>query len=191
MTAQIKEKLYTLEEYFELERHSEIRHEFVNGKLIPMPGDSRRNNKISINCVVALKLALKGSKCEIYDQSVRLITEPKRKYRYPDVMVTCAEEPDTHAVQLPFLIIEVLSPGTEGTDRNEKLKEYLNIQALQYYLLISQDMPSIEVYSRNGTQWQYHFYSHLEEIMTFSDLNIQIALKDIYEGITFESVTDQ
>ena len=31
-----KSQTYTIEEYFELEKHAEIRHEFVNGKLIPL-----------------------------------------------------------------------------------------------------------------------------------------------------------
>ena len=36
-----QEKRYTVAEYFELEKHSTIRHEYYYGKLIAMPGESK------------------------------------------------------------------------------------------------------------------------------------------------------
>ena len=38
----IANKKYSVEEYFELEKTSEIRHEFINGDIIAMPGDSKK-----------------------------------------------------------------------------------------------------------------------------------------------------
>ncbi len=43
----IEEKIYTVEEYLELEKTSEIRHEFVYGKRIPMSGESKNANEIA------------------------------------------------------------------------------------------------------------------------------------------------
>jgi hypothetical protein len=39
-----QEKLFTVEEYFELEKHSEIRHEYHYGSLSVMLGDSKIAN---------------------------------------------------------------------------------------------------------------------------------------------------
>ena len=45
----VAEKLYTVEAYFELEKHSEVRHEYYYGKLIEMPGESKIANNIANN----------------------------------------------------------------------------------------------------------------------------------------------
>ena len=49
MATSLAEKTYTVEEYLELEKNSETRHEFYYGKLIEMPGESRIANQISKN----------------------------------------------------------------------------------------------------------------------------------------------
>ena len=38
----------TVEEYIQLELQSDIRHEFINGQLIDMPGEKDINNQIAI-----------------------------------------------------------------------------------------------------------------------------------------------
>ena len=47
----------TVQEYFELERHSEIRYEYVEGELIAMPGVSLPHNQISLNVSIAFDRA--------------------------------------------------------------------------------------------------------------------------------------
>jgi Uma2 family endonuclease len=39
-------KLLTLEEYLELERTSDSRHEFVDGEMVAMASEKRRHNRI-------------------------------------------------------------------------------------------------------------------------------------------------
>ena len=48
----VAEKKYTVEEYFELERHSTLRHEFVNGKLYKMP--EKAESPIELQGIVIL-----------------------------------------------------------------------------------------------------------------------------------------
>ena len=62
-----KEKLYTVEEYFELDENSDIRHEYHYGKIIPMPGESKIANLIASNCNRNLWLALKGKGYRIFN----------------------------------------------------------------------------------------------------------------------------
>ena len=51
----VADKKYSVEEYFELEKTSEIRHEFINGELIAMPGESKKANKIARKIVRLLE----------------------------------------------------------------------------------------------------------------------------------------
>jgi Uma2 family endonuclease len=178
------EKIYTVEDYFELEKNAQERHEFVNGELIFMPGESKIANKISINCGVALRQTLKDKGFKIYMKAVRLIVELNKIYRYPDLVVAPASDmADTHAITQPTLIIEVLSESTQNTDLYKKLQEYTRLPTLQYYLLISQTEYLVQVYQKSGQNWLYNYYAQLKETIELAFFPAQIALSEIYENI--------
>ena len=64
---------------------------------------------------------------------------------YPDVLVACGPAPDDPYVESePCLVVEVASPGTETTDRREKLAAYKKIPSLGAYLIVAQDRQRIE-----------------------------------------------
>ncbi|MCU0443381.1 MAG: Uma2 family endonuclease [Microscillaceae bacterium] len=178
------EKIYTVEEYFELEKTAQERHEFVNGELIFMPGESKIANEININCTVALRQALKGKGFNIYVQDVRLIVKLNKIYRYPDLVVApVSDTADTHAVTQPTLIIEVLSESTQNTDQNKKLQEYTALPSNQYYILISQTEYLVQVYRREGQNWLFNYYTQLTETIDLAFFPAKLSLSDIYENI--------
>lgn len=120
----------SVERYLELERESLIRHEYVGGQLYAMTGTTKRHNLIVGNILVALREAAKGTSCRVYSENVKVRT-PEDVVYYPDVMVAC--EPDTddlYVEQEPCLLVEVISPTTESTDRREKLIAYRTIPRL-------------------------------------------------------------
>ncbi len=174
-------------EYFDLQKRSEIRHEYVDGILFPMSGESRLNNSIVMNCYRALRAQLDRNDCEIYTNAVRLIVREDRIYRYPDLIVTCAEETDNYAVAHPSLIIEVLSPLTERTDRGHKLREYTSLPLLNYYLLVAMDEALVECYSRESDSgWRYSFYTGLDEVVKLEKVKgTALRLADVYADVNF------
>jgi len=46
-------------------------------------------------------------------------------------------------------IVEVMSPSTEKHDREAKYAHYRRIPSLRAYVLVSQDEPLVEVFTRN------------------------------------------
>jgi Uma2 family endonuclease len=180
----VAEKIYTVEEYFELERNSEVKHEFVEGQLIEMPGEKRIANRVA-GSIYALLLQLLNHKVfEIYIQDVKLSTVKNKRYRYPDVMVVpVVDDEDDDMVHQAVLIAEILSPSTEKTDRNEKLKEYSKIPSLQYYLLVSQEETVIELYKRNGNVFEYSFFTEKSDIIDLVFFDVKLTLEDIYKNI--------
>jgi Uma2 family endonuclease len=180
----VAEKIYTVEEYFELERNSEVKHEFVEGQLIEMPGEKRIANRVA-GSIYALLLQLLNHKVfEIYIQDVKLSTVKNKRYRYPDVMVVpVVDDEDDDMVHQAIFIAEILSPSTEKTDRNEKLKEYSKIPSLQYYLLVSQEEAIIELYRRNGDIFEYTFFTEKTDAINFPFFDIKFTLDDIYKKI--------
>jgi Uma2 family endonuclease len=180
----VAEKIYTVEEYFELERNSEVKHEFVEGQLIEMPGEKRIANRVA-GSIYALLLQLLNHKVfEVYIQDVKLSTVKNKRYRYPDVMVVpVVDDEDDDMVHQAVLIAEVLSPSTEKTDRNDKLKEYSKIPSVQYYLLVSQEETVIELYKRNGNIFEYSFFTERIDIIDLPFFDIKLTLEDIYKNI--------
>ena len=109
-------------EYLTLEARSPVRHEYVAGEIFAMTGASVRHNIIAGNLYTALRTHLRGTPCRALMEGVTLHLKEERSYFYPDVMVACESrllELDTQMqiVDSPTLIIEVLSPSTEGIDR--------------------------------------------------------------------------
>lgn len=180
----VAEKIYTVEEYFELERNSEVKHEFVEGQLIEMPGEKKVANKLSLRLSIVLLGLLNDNVYDVFIQDVRLSTVRGKRYRYPDVMVVpVIDDEDEYTVLQAVFIAEVLSPSTEKTDRNDKLKEYSKIPSLQYYLLVSQEETVIELYKLNGNIFEYSFYTEKTDVIDFPFFDIKLTLDDVYKNI--------
>jgi Uma2 family endonuclease len=192
--AKIEEKLYTVEEYFELEKHSDIRHEFYYGKLIPMPGESVKANLIAGNIDFQVKLSLKSKGYVVIRHDVRTIVRERKIYRYPDIaIIKLGDISDTHAIRLPEMLVEVTSKNSTSTDHNEKLKEYTALGSVKYYMIVSQDEKLVEVYTRNnGRSWHYDIYTEDDIEIHLSLLDLTLKMSDIYESVVFaETKSDE
>ncbi len=191
--------LYTVAEYLALEREAEERHEYLDGLIYAMAGESGEHGDISQNISAELHTQLKGKKCRARskDTKVRSGPLPKQKYAtkglysYPDVLVIC-DEPEyldeyRDVVTNPKVIVEVLSSTTEKFDRGEKFDRYDNWNpTLSDYLLVSQEQPRIEHYIRqtDGT-WTRVVYRGLKSKVVLKSIGCTLKLADIYDRIKF------
>ena len=182
------EKKYTVEEYFELERLSDVRHEFVNGKLYEMPGESKIANKISGNIYIELRSIFDETDLDVFDHDVKMVVRDGKIYRYPDIVVAAdgASDNDLFLLYQPVLAIEVFSKDSEHRDNVVKLREYTAIPSMQYYLTVSQDEVFVQFFYRNGGgKWQSTFYEELSEIIELPLFNAKLSLEKIYYKIAF------
>ncbi len=62
--------LYSPEEYLELERGSEVRHEYIDGEIYEMAGANKPHNRISVNVVRLLDNQLLERDCNIYGSDI-------------------------------------------------------------------------------------------------------------------------
>ncbi|BBC23812.1 Uma2 family endonuclease [Pseudanabaena sp. ABRG5-3] len=180
--------LMTYEEYLAWESTQEMRHEFCDGEVIAMAGGSRNHNRVSGNFFKLLDEKFADRSCEVYIADVKVQVQPRRKYFYPDVVVTCDERDrqDPQVVSFPCLIIEVISPSTEGFDRGFKFSQYRGFETLQEYVLVQVEQPIVEVFQRNDQgQWVFFEYGIGDQIFLKS-ANVEIAVSDIYRQIQFE-----
>jgi Uma2 family endonuclease len=190
MTALPKRK-YTLEEYLELDKHSEERYEYFDGELVSMSGGSIEHSTIATNIAGTLREKLKGGPCRVLSSDVRLKVPKAFPYRYPDVAVVCGqllvEQLQGQALLVnPLLIVEVLSPSTEAYDRGRKFSAYQSIESFQEYLLVAQDRPYVTRYVRQTDgQWLRSDVEGLDQTVKLESLDIRLPLREIYLLVDF------
>ena len=190
MAADPKHK-WTVEEYLAFERASEERHEYVDGEIIDMVGASERHNWIATNMSGNLYPQVVAHGCRIYSNDMQVRGKSARHYLYPDIVVVCGERQIEHGQQdtllNPTLVIEILSPSTERRDRGQKFLAYKAIPSLQTYVLVSQDAPRVEQYTRReGDIWEYKETSGLDAEVEFVSIQCKLQLAHVYQGVSFE-----
>ncbi len=191
MSTLASKPLLTPEEYLVIEDAAEFKSEFYDGEMFAMSGGGYDHSIIATNLTAQLHARLRGGPCRPLNNDLRVQVPATEFYTYPDVSVLCgaprfAAQSRT-TIANPTLIVEVLSPSTERYDRTAKFWHYQKLATLQDYVLVTQDAPQVERFSRQGEQWVYAAYKGLESGLPLPALSIEIPLKEIYEGVAFLS----
>lgn len=194
--------LVTEEEYLTMERAAEERHEYIDGYVYAMAGESIEHGDICANLGWIIGSQLRGTPCRNRIANTKVRSGPKpdfsRKlkglYSYPDLFVICGEMRfhDKHkdVIVNPTAIFEVLSESTANYDRGEKFLRYQNWSpTLLDYVLISQTGPTIEHFSRQPDgSWTYRVYQGLEANFSIKSIKCNLKLSEVYERVKFPSV---
>ena len=185
MVALSESSFITPEEYLELEDQSQIRHEYINGKMYAVSGSTDIHNLINLNMYMPLRNHLRGTDFWVYCIEVKLRIEEQNCFYYPDVMVTGDRRDRETPVykRFPKLIIEVLSPSTEGFDRGDKFSDYQTLETLQEYVLVNTKQQRVEIFRRTGDrQWSFESYSPDSETFPLQSLDLNISFPKVYEN---------
>lgn len=188
MTTTVEPPL-TPEEYLVRERRAEYKSEYYEGEIVAMTGASRRHNLVSGNAFFALKAQTRGRGCEVYSADMRVrIPAARGVYVYPDVAVACGEphfeDAEVDTLTNPTVIVEVLSPSTERYDRGKKWARYRRIPSLQQYVLLSQDRPHAEWYTRQpGGLWLFAEATEADAEVPLESVGGVLRLADLYDGV--------
>lgn len=141
---------YTEAEYLAIEERSEVRHEFVGGRLYQMSGGTERHELAVAALARRLHPGARGAGCRTFAN--RQLRVPSGDHYYPDVMVACGKASNLLYEERPALIVEVLSPSTAGEDRKGKLRAYATCESLDRHVLVDPVFRRFEVYRRD--QWE-------------------------------------
>ncbi|MEL7244520.1 MAG: Uma2 family endonuclease [Cyanobacteria bacterium J06573_2] len=176
----------TVEEYFNLEQTSEIRHEYVDGEVFAMAGASEEHNFITGNIYNLLRSHLRGTPCRTFasDMKVKVKVQKADIFYYPDVLVTCdPNDNERYFKTSPKLIVEVLSNSTKTIDKREKRLNYQNIESLEKYVLIYQDEIKVEIYRKDSQgNWLIQTLAK-EDKLHLNSIDLTLTMADIYEDV--------
>ena len=193
----VNDEPISVEEYLERERAApRERHEYIDGWVIRVSGASIEHNFIVSNINALLHTALRSTECRGTTNDLRVALPSVDKYAYPDIVVYCGE-PELDEEQLdmlynPTLLVETLSPTTEGYDRGEKFSRYRQIDSLQEYLLVAQDTPHVEHYVRQDDgSWRLTDIDGLDATITLPSVEAELPLSEVYLDVFEENESSE
>ncbi len=187
MSSAVEKRRYTPEEYLALERKAQFKSEYFGGEIFAMSGASREHNRIALNLASALNARLANGPCEAFVADMRVKVSPSGLYTYPDIVAVCGEarfeDAEVDTLLNPTLIVEILSPSTEGYDRGKKFHHYRRIESLREYVLVSQDRVQVERFSRQEDGWMLTVYGRRDEVIGLASVGAEVPLRVIYERL--------
>ena len=183
----------SLDDYLDLERQAEVRHEYFDGLVYAMAGESLEHSMLCFNLATILGSQLRGTPYRGLSPNMKVLSgdyapgQTRGLFSYPDVTVVCGE-PKFHderrdVLLNPTLIIEVLSPGTESFDRGEKFQRYRqHLGSLKDFVLVSSAYPLIELFQRqpNGF-WLYSAVAEMDASMVLPSIGCEVPLVQLYD----------
>jgi Uma2 family endonuclease len=162
----------------------EGRYELADGRVIVITGGSFGHALVVRGLAKALDNRLAGTEWVVLTSDLAVSVGTKT-VRYPDVVV----EPrlgkklrDLNATA-PILIAEVLSPSSVTNDLGDKATEYLNLNSISAYLVLSQDEPKAWVWVRNQSIFPVgpEVIAGNDGVIALPPLAIELPLSDIYK----------
>lgn len=182
----------TPEAYLELERKATTKNEYMNGETLAMAGASFAHNFITFDTAIHLNNQLMDTECQIASTGdLRVKVVQTASYFYPDIVVVCgeprAEDNVFDTLLNPTLIVEVLSTSTEMYDKNEKFTHYRQIDALQEYILISQDRVQVLRYRRHEPEWIPTEFRALADVVPLLSIQCELPLQHVYRRVKFDN----
>lgn len=174
----------TVEEYLEAEKDGTVRHEYIDGEIYAMSGESKRHNLVTNNLNASLRQRLRGGPCQVFIVDVKVYIRSVNVFYYPDIVVACDPADDhEYYVTRPVLVVEVESPSTSAIDRREKLMTYRKLDSLREYLLLAQDAISATVFRREQDgSWSSEELAAGQELHLES-VDLTINLSALYDGV--------
>ena len=197
MSAVVKQfKKMTLTDYYRIVgREDEIKYEFFQGVIYAMTGGTPEHSLLGGTIVGILyqQLGVKGP-CRVYNSDLHVghgqhnRADRDKPFRaYPDASIVCGErlmigEGRETACSNPRIIFEVTSPGTEDYDRELKLDEYIRMDSLMTYVLISHEERCITIHERDD-DWMLKEY--FEGTIQIPHVEVSLNMDELYFGIKF------
>lgn len=191
---------FSPEEYLEMERAAEERHEFLDGEIYAMAGESVNHSTISLNISGEFYNQLKGRNCRAFSPNMKIRSghyfkqkkNAKGLFSYADLTIVCGEpeffDENKDVLLNPKVIFEVLSPSTEAFDRGEKFSRYRAWnETLTDYVLIWQNAPLVEHFARQeNNRWLLTIVEGLKSVLHLESIDCSLHLSDVYDRVDFE-----
>jgi Uma2 family endonuclease len=178
----------TYADYLAAEQNSEHRHEFLDGVIVAMAGGSDEHNAIAAHFMGLFMMRVRAG-CHAYSSDQRFWIAATARGRYGDGSIICGKPThpvhDSQATTNPLVVVEMLSPSSQGDDDGAKRRDFQSLASLQAYVLAAQDARCVTVYRRaDHGEWQAEPVTYRDgERFELPGLTRAIEVHEIYDGL--------
>jgi Uma2 family endonuclease len=178
----------TYADYLVAQQHSESRLELIDGVIVAMAGGSDEHNAIAAHFTGLFMMRVRGG-CHSYNSDQRFWIAATARGRYSDGSIICGKPAhpahDSQATANPLVVVEVLSPSSEGDDDGDKRRDFQSLASLQAYVLAAQDARCVTVHRRTERgEWRNEPDVYRDgESFELPGLTRAIAVAEVYDGL--------
>ena len=175
------------EQYLEMERAAEEKHEYYDGYMVAMSGARLKHNQIAVNLYAKIGSYLEGKECQVLPADMRVATPNRDAYIYPDATIVCGE-PELEDEQFdtllnPSVTFEIWSPSTQKNDVGYKLLYYQHIPSLKEYIMIDSAKRFIQIVRKQQDgAWRFEDITDAGAILFIQTISLPISFDEIYRN---------
>jgi Uma2 family endonuclease len=183
----------TLDEFLRWEDGTDTHYELIDGFPVAMAPPAEAHRMLAVRLVSRIDAKLADRRpCNAQIEPGVVRPDRADSYYVPDIAVTCEpNEPGRQAMVGPILIVEILSPSTERSDRRLKLPVYQKIESVNEILLIDADSHHAELYRRENGHWGIELVRGAAAMLTLVSVDLRISMSELYEGIAVPAGADE
>jgi len=173
----------TVDEFLTWDSGDDRHYELIDGEPVMMAPAGASHQALGGNISGLLHAALKPRAGCI----VRIgagIVPAERGYTYfeVDLAVTCeAADMQRPYLEQPVVLVEILSPSTEGHDRKTKLLSYRRIPSVREILLVDANRVLVELHRREDQRWTLEMLAGHDAVLKLESIGASISLAEIYD----------
>jgi len=109
-----------------------------------------------------------------------LVSLPDGRFFVTDVLMTCEEPASIPYINEPRLIVEILSPSTEGVDQKRKVPAYGRLPTVEEIWLVASDERWAVVWKRVAGSWVAELPYEGDAVFTSPALGGDVSLERLY-----------
>ncbi len=182
-------KRMSLDEFLQWDDGNDTRYELIDGIAVAMTPPAEAHRILAVRLVSRIDAALQSRRpCNAQIEPGVVHPDRADSYYVPDIAVTCEpNEPGRQAMVAPILIVEILWPSTEWTDRRLKLPAYQRIESVREILLIDADSHHAELHRRENDRWGIELVRGAGARLSLASVELAVQMSEVYEGIALPS----
>ncbi len=175
-------------EYYSQLLASEVKLEYFDGEVVAMEGAQPSHVLIQSNLIFEFMNCLQAKGCSVFGSDLLVKVADCDSCYFPDLVIVCKnpeyEPTDTGLLALTNseVVVEILSPNTEITDRIRKMDCYKTILSLKEYVLVSSTKKQVEVVRKiSQAEWLHHTYTSQDKTLNINEC--ELLFEDVYRKV--------
>lgn len=159
-----------------------VKYELISGETFLMTGGSPDHDLIKGNAYSLMKKYFPECYITTGDANLKAECLSEENGYFPDCMIICSKEGKKEKYyDMPLVIIEVVSPGSQYLDKAKKKIDYMQLPSLELYLMIESSKKEVKGIIRTGVNNWTEIEIKENRSINLKMTSIEIYIDDLYE----------